>query len=144
MLVSPLLSARGANGYVSIRNYRFSVSQKRYEIDIIALKDKEIFLIDAKRWASKGLSPSALSKAALKQKHRVSELISDSNALSTLLSELKIRGSRETNQNNIRELKFYSVILVSANLSSIYCTEENISKLSISTLSSVIPIDLFL
>ena len=107
------------NGYISIRNFRFSISKKRFEIDIIARKNKTILLIDAKRWASKGLSPSALLKAAKKQNNRISELISDFEVLSSLLHQLKFRYSRES----IGELKFYPMILVSNSLSCIHYDE---------------------
>ncbi|MEM0101229.1 MAG: restriction endonuclease [Candidatus Methanomethylicaceae archaeon] len=52
------------NGFLTIKNFRFSYNKKRYEIDIIALEEPRAILIDCKHWKARYGKKSALRKAA--------------------------------------------------------------------------------
>ena len=85
------------NNYKTITNFRFldksdlkPDSQKRYEIDIIAIQKKCILLIDAKQWKKKD-SFSAMNKAGNLQFRRVNALISNPQVVDKLFNELGIK-----------------------------------------------------
>jgi len=85
------------NNYKTINNFRFSDksdlkpdSQKRYEIDIIAVQKKCILLIDAKQWKKKD-SFSAMNKAGNLQFKRVNALVCNPHAIDNLFNELDIK-----------------------------------------------------
>jgi Holliday junction resolvase len=58
------------NGFLTINNFRFSYNKKRNEIDIIAIQNPRIILIDCKHWKAKYRKLSALKKASLKHYNR--------------------------------------------------------------------------
>ena len=86
------------NNYYTINNFRFTDkssykspnSQKRYEIDIIGILNKDILLIDAKQWKRKD-SFSAMNKAGNLQVQRAKALKNNINILTGLLNEIGIR-----------------------------------------------------
>ncbi|MCQ5336639.1 MAG: restriction endonuclease [Candidatus Methanomethylicia archaeon] len=53
------------NGFLTINNFRFSYNRKRNEIDIIAIQNPRIILIDCKHWKTKYRRKSALKNASL-------------------------------------------------------------------------------
>ncbi len=53
------------NGFLTINNFRFSYNRKRNEIDIIAIQNPRIILIDCKHWKAKYKRLSALKNASL-------------------------------------------------------------------------------
>ncbi|MEJ2248902.1 MAG: hypothetical protein P8Y70_07600 [Candidatus Lokiarchaeota archaeon] len=83
------------NGYKVIKNFRFSdksdfkcqTKQKRYEIDVIGLKNHFLLLIDGKQWRKKD-SYSTLNKSAEKQFQRAVALNKNKYILSGLLEKL--------------------------------------------------------
>lgn len=83
------------NNYRAIKNYRFTdksnfkseTSQKRYEIDIIAIQQNYILLIDAKQWRRKD-SYSAMNKAADLQFRRALALKNNPEIFSNLIQNL--------------------------------------------------------
>mgnify|MGYP000445087140 CR=1 FL=1 len=70
------------NGFYTMRNLRFKVHNKRYEIDVIGIKDEKLLLIDCKKW--KRMSNSMLKNAVKKQFER-------SKAFSEVLDTIKIQ-----------------------------------------------------
>ena len=85
------------NNYRAITNFRFSDktnlksnSQKRFEIDIIAVQKNCILLIDAKQWKKKD-SYSAMNKAGNLQFKRVNALVCNPQAIRKLFNVLGIR-----------------------------------------------------
>ena len=95
-LIKEILSV---HNYNCIKNFRFSdksnfktkTSQKRYEIDIIALYLKYILLIDAKQWRRRD-SYRSLNKAANLQCHRAIILKNNPEILSELIQKLRGKG----------------------------------------------------
>jgi hypothetical protein len=83
------------NNYKAIKNFRFSdksnykfeTSQKRYEIDIIALSQNYMLIIDAKQWRRKD-SYSAMNKAANLQFQRALALKKNPEIFSNLTQNL--------------------------------------------------------
>ena len=83
------------NNYKAIKNFRFSdtsnykfeTSQKRYEIDIIALYQNYMLIIDAKQWRRKD-SYSAMNKAANLQFQRALALKKNPEIFSNLIQDL--------------------------------------------------------
>ena len=86
------------NNYYTINNFRFTDkssfkspnSQKRYEVDIIGIKNKYLLLIDAKKWNRKD-SFSAMNKAGNLQVQRAKALKNNISILSNLLNEIGIK-----------------------------------------------------
>ncbi|MBY9006244.1 MAG: hypothetical protein KGD63_05760 [Candidatus Lokiarchaeota archaeon] len=82
-------------GYSVISNFRFSdksyfkyeTNQKRYEIDVIGLKNNFLLLIDAKQY-NKRDSFSALNKAADLQYRRLIALKKNKEVLDSIISDL--------------------------------------------------------
>ncbi len=70
------------NGFYTIRNFRFKTCSKRYEIDVIGIKNEKVLLIDCKKWRK--MSSSMLKTAVEKQLERV-------KALSKVFDTLKLR-----------------------------------------------------
>ena len=60
------------HGFHSVSNFRFKTS-KRFEIDIIAVKDKVAFAVDCKEWDKGRYKDSGLRKAAADQIQRTNE-----------------------------------------------------------------------
>ncbi|MFX1568507.1 MAG: hypothetical protein ACFFCV_09075 [Promethearchaeota archaeon] len=91
-LIKEILSQ---NGFNTVKNFRFSdksnfkseTSQKRYEIDIIALSQRYLLIIDAKQWKRKD-SYAAINKAANLQVRRVVALKKNPETLSNLIKKL--------------------------------------------------------
>ena len=83
------------NGYKTLKNFRFSdksyfkreTSQSRYEIDVIAISQNYILLIDAKQWKRKD-SFSSINKAANLQYQRAIALKANPEIFSNLIREL--------------------------------------------------------
>ncbi len=83
------------NDYKAIKNFRFTdrsnfkstTSQKRYEIDVIAMRQKYVLIIDAKQWKRKD-SFNSINKAANLQLQRVIALKKNPEAFSKLVQEL--------------------------------------------------------
>ncbi|MFW9901502.1 MAG: NERD domain-containing protein [Candidatus Thorarchaeota archaeon] len=92
ILIKEILSQ---NGFRTVKNFRFSdksnfkskTSQKRYEIDVIALSQKYLLIIDAKQWKRKD-SYGAINKAANLQVRRVVALKENPEILSNLIQRL--------------------------------------------------------
>ncbi len=92
VLVNQILSK---NNYKVLNNFRFSdksnfkskTRQKRYEIDVIGIKRKEILLIDAKQWRRKD-SFSSMNKAANLQFQRAIALKNNPDAFSKLIHNI--------------------------------------------------------
>ena len=96
VLIKEILSA---HNYYCIKNFRFSdnsnlktkTSQKRYEVDIIALYLKYILFIDAKQWRRRD-SYRSLSKAANLQCRRARVLKNNPEVLGDLIQKLLGKG----------------------------------------------------
>ena len=61
------------NGFNTKQNFRFK-TRRRYEIDIIAVKNNKIFCIDCKWWNKGRYKKSGLKNAVINQENRVKEL----------------------------------------------------------------------
>ena len=91
-LIKEILSQ---NGFNTVKNFRFSdksnlkskTSQKRYEIDVIALSQRNLLIIDAKQWKRID-SYAAINKAANLQVKRVVALKENPEILSDLIQRL--------------------------------------------------------
>lgn len=70
------------SGFYTIRNFRFKTCGKRYEIDVIGIKNEKVLLIDCKKWRK--MSGSMLKTAVEKQLERAL-------ALSKIFDTLKLR-----------------------------------------------------
>lgn len=68
-LVSEIL---GKHGFKTLNNFRFK-TERRHEIDIIAIKGNETFLIDCKQWSTGRYKKSALKNATEDQEKRLEE-----------------------------------------------------------------------
>lgn len=68
-------------------NFKYKTNQKRYEIDVIALKRKHMFVIDAKQWRKKDVF-SSMNNAANLQYQRVTALKHNPDVLSHLIHKL--------------------------------------------------------
>ena len=92
VLINEILSK---NNYKVLNNFRFSdksnfkskTSQKRYEIDVIGMKLKDILIIDAKQWKRKD-SYSSMNRAANLQLQRAIALKKNPDAFSRLIHSL--------------------------------------------------------
>ncbi|MBC7113277.1 MAG: restriction endonuclease [Candidatus Methanomethyliales bacterium] len=62
-------------GFLTFRNFRFSSRRKRYEIDVIALENPRIILVDCKRWDLRPGKSSALRASASKHLRRSLEFL---------------------------------------------------------------------
>nr|MDO8079975.1 nuclease-related domain-containing protein [Candidatus Freyarchaeota archaeon] len=74
------------NNYLCIQNFRFKHNQKRYEIDVVGLKEPLILCIDSKHYKKSGKS-YVLRTYCKKQIERIEAL---SRALSLMVSKLRI------------------------------------------------------
>ncbi|MFX1398677.1 MAG: NERD domain-containing protein [Promethearchaeota archaeon] len=78
-------------GYHTTKNFRFSdkssLKTKRYEIDIIAIKQRQVLVIDAKQWTKKD-SYGAMNEAANLQYKRAEALKNNYVIFSDLLQDL--------------------------------------------------------
>ncbi|MFW9879703.1 MAG: hypothetical protein ACFFG0_42050 [Candidatus Thorarchaeota archaeon] len=91
-LIKEILSR---NYYQATTNFRFSwnsklkstISQKRFEIDVIGIYLKYILIIDAKQWRRKD-SYSSLNKAAILQYNRIRALKNNPEALLKLIKSI--------------------------------------------------------
>ena len=61
------------NGFFVKQNFRFK-TKSRYEIDVIAIKDKLIFCVDCKEWSAGRYKKSGLKNAVKNQEIRMAEL----------------------------------------------------------------------
>ncbi|MBD3198180.1 MAG: hypothetical protein GF317_24230 [Candidatus Lokiarchaeota archaeon] len=83
------------NGYNALNNFYFSdkselkrkTNQKRYEIDVIGVKNRHLLLIDAKQW-KKREPYQALNNAANTQLQRTIALNNNRNILSSIIFDL--------------------------------------------------------
>lgn len=62
------------NGFYTKQNFRFK-TKKRYEIDILAVKNDRIFCIDCKWWSNGRYKKSSIKHAISLQKNRTIELM---------------------------------------------------------------------
>ena len=62
------------NGYAVKLNFRFKTN-RRYEIDVIAIRNNEMFCVDCKWWGRGRYKRTSLKGAAVSQQTRVKELI---------------------------------------------------------------------
>ena len=130
------------NNYKTLNNFRFSdksnlsinLSQKRYEIDIIAVKNNYMLLIDAKQWKRKD-SYNAMNKAGTLQVKRVNALVRNPEIINGLLKKLGIR--------KILEKMTLIPFMVSLEQNFIRMNENNVPLVSIFQLNSFLQ-DLFL
>ncbi|MBI1978467.1 MAG: restriction endonuclease [Candidatus Aenigmarchaeota archaeon] len=60
------------NGFNTKQNFRFK-TKRRYEIDILAIKNNQIFCIDCKWWGRGRYKKSGLKKAVILQEKRTKE-----------------------------------------------------------------------
>lgn len=60
------------HNFIVERNFHFKI-KRRYEIDVIAIKCKNVFCVDCKQWSSGRYKRSPLSRAADEQKKRTDE-----------------------------------------------------------------------
>lgn len=65
-----------ANGYRVIQNFRFKSAARRWEIDILGLKEPLILCVDCKRWKT-GWRQAATMKTAMAQTERTEALTND-------------------------------------------------------------------
>ncbi len=90
------------NNYKTINNFRFSDksnlknpnSQKRYEIDVIAVQKNYMLFIDAKQWKRKD-SFGAMNKAGNLQFTRVKALVNNPEVIYKLCKKLKMKTNME-------------------------------------------------
>jgi hypothetical protein len=90
------------NNYKTLNNFRFSDksslknpnSQKRYEIDVIAVQKNYMLLIDAKQWKRKD-SFGAMNKAGNLQFKRVNALVNNPEVIYKLCRKLRMRTNFE-------------------------------------------------
>ena len=130
------------NNYKALKNFRFSdksnlknnTSQKRYEIDIIAVQNNNMLLIDAKQWKRKD-SFSAMNKAGDLQVERANALVHNPEIINTLLKELGMR--------KIAEKMILIPFMVSLEQNFIRINDNNVPLVSIFQLNSFLQ-DLFL
>ncbi|MEM5883025.1 MAG: restriction endonuclease [Candidatus Aenigmatarchaeota archaeon] len=87
------------NGFKVRRNFRFK-TKKRYEIDIIAIKDSFNFCVDCKRLGKGRYKKSEILKAIKKQEERSEELRKFLNSNFLAKESLEIKSS-----------KFYPIIV---------------------------------
>jgi hypothetical protein len=127
LLIKEILSR---SGYYVINNFYFSdnsplkekYAQKRYEIDIVGLKEKFLLLIDAKQWFKR--SPSqAIGKAANLQYQRGLILIHNPEILYELLNKL-LKSFKRKNIKRINEYLPLTLVPLMVTL------EENNMKLN--------------
>lgn len=61
------------NGFNTKQNFRFK-TRKRYEIDIVAIRNNRIFCVDCKWWGRGRYKKTGLKNAVISQENRVKEL----------------------------------------------------------------------
>jgi hypothetical protein len=71
-------------GFLTFRNFRFSSRRKRYEIDVIAMENPRIILVDCKRWDLRPGKTSALRASASKHLSRSLEFLGKIQEFSSL------------------------------------------------------------
>ena len=62
------------NGFQVLRNFRFKSRNKRFEVDIVAVRGALILCADCKRWEFKTGSFSSLAEAVEKQAEQIRAL----------------------------------------------------------------------
>jgi len=67
------VTAFQTNGYLTIKHFRFRHENRMWEIDVLAIKGKNVVCVDCKRWM-KRLSASTMSRVAEAQIERVKAL----------------------------------------------------------------------
>lgn len=55
------------NGFVVLRNIRFSAERRRYEIDVVAFQRPRVVLVDCKHWGMRAGKSSGIRDAAARQ-----------------------------------------------------------------------------
>ena len=78
------VTAFQANGYSTIKRFRFRHEDRMWEIDVLAVKGKIVLCVDCKRWM-KRLAASTMSKVAEAQMERVRAL---SKSFSKIMDKL--------------------------------------------------------
>ena len=131
------------NDYFVVNNFRFSLKninitknsvhiiskttrklQKRFEIDIVGVKNNFILFIDAKYWANNKDLSSELSKASLYQKKRVELISSNKNSIELLFEKLMMNPKYSQYSNSIQKLKSFKLYPI------IVHTNSNYKKIS--------------
>ena len=102
----------GNYGYKTTRNFRFSIDtnkkrkykliskttkkpQKRFEIDIVGIKNNSILFIDAKYWKKDQDHTAAISQAANTQSRRSAIFAEEPKAFEKLIQKFNINFQRE-------------------------------------------------
>ncbi|MGC8935838.1 MAG: restriction endonuclease [Candidatus Methanomethylicaceae archaeon] len=62
-------------GFLTIKNFRFSSRKKRYEVDVIALENPRIILVDCKKWDLRVGKASGLKLSASRHLNRSLEFL---------------------------------------------------------------------
>jgi Holliday junction resolvase-like predicted endonuclease len=75
-----------ANGYRVLKNFRFKQNQRRWEVDVMGIKEPFIICVDCKHWKH-GWRKAAATKAAESQTQRTKAL---ADALPAYASRMKI------------------------------------------------------
>jgi len=75
-------------------NFRFK-SEKRFEIDLLAINSKKVFCVDCKEWGKGRNKTSALKNAAEMQENRMNELEKFLKSNPVASKMLKIDGKQE-------------------------------------------------
>jgi len=75
-------------------NFRFK-TDRRFEIDVLAVKNKISFLIDCKQWGRGRYKKTGLKYAAKDQKHRLNEL--KKFLRNNLAAKIKLKVNKNTN-----------------------------------------------
>lgn len=80
------------NGFQVLRNFRFKSRNKRFEVDIVAVRGALILCADCKRWGFKTGSFSSLAEAVEKQAKRAQAL---SQRVAELYKLIKLKNAKE-------------------------------------------------
>ncbi|WP_371803930.1 restriction endonuclease [Candidatus Lokiarchaeum ossiferum] len=121
-----IVSALNHYGFHAFRTFRYTINKKRHEVDIIARENRKILFIDAKHWSSRTVNMSALKKAAVDQKLRALNLITDKVLCGKLLENLQYLP-----QSKFRSFQIFPIILVSNKIQHFHI-EDGVPILSIS------------
>jgi len=78
-----------AHGFVVKKNFRFK-AERRYEIDVLAVRNNLIFCVDCKRWSGGRYKKSRIKMCVAEQEKRVEALKSLLNKEKTLKDCLKV------------------------------------------------------
>ncbi|MEM7821567.1 MAG: NERD domain-containing protein [Candidatus Aenigmatarchaeota archaeon] len=72
-----------SNNFMVYRNFRFK-NKKRYEIDLLAMRNKIVFCVDCKEWGKGRYKKTGIKNAARRQIERVKELNSNKRELKNI------------------------------------------------------------